>query len=512
MKTFQHTHLFHHLLGSLASSPLGRLVGEFILLLVFTGMCNAQTTFTNPVLGGDYPDPTIMRDGNDYYMTHSAFDYVPGLVVFHSTDLVNWEPVSYALKKYLGSVWAPDMKKVGGKYYIYFTVQAKPKTNFVVYADSPEGPWSDPIDLKIGDIDPCLVIGEDGKRYLVMSGGNRWTLADDGLSVVEGSRVHFYDGWRFPESWITEGFALEGPKLYRHNGWFYYLAAEGGTAGPPTSHMVAVARSRSINGPWEDMPSNPLIHTWKNSERWWSKGHGSLIDTPDGRWYCVYHAYENGFTNLGRQTLMEPVHFTADGWLKADGGDASNPMEAPFGKGVYADRHAHIGDFRIGLDWKYYKDFDPQRAIVKDGMLTLQGKGTTVGNSSPLMFVAGSHSYEIEAEITLHGDVKAGLTLYYNEKYNVGTAFDSIQRYRIRRNELSRRGQTGTTHLWLRLCNDSSIVTAWYSTDGVDWKREQWAQMVNGFDHNTLYDFQSVLPGIFCIGKGSADFRFKYRQ
>ena len=79
-------------------------------------------TYTNPVLGGDYPDPTIMREGNDYYMTHSAFDYQPGLTVFHSTDLVNWEPISYALKTYLGSIWAPDICKYEDKYYIYFTV------------------------------------------------------------------------------------------------------------------------------------------------------------------------------------------------------------------------------------------------------------------------------------------------------------------------------------------------------------------------------------------------------
>lgn len=472
----------------------------------------AQPTFTNPVLGGDYPDPSIMREGNDYYMTHSAFDYVPGLVVFHSTDLVNWEPISFALKEYLGSIWAPDIKKIDGRYYIYFTVHRNPGTNYVVWADSPYGPWSDPIDLKIGDIDPCVVIGEDGKRYLVMSGGNRWTLSDDGLSVVEGSRIHFYDGWRYPDTWVTEGFSLEGPKLYWHNGWLYYIAAEGGTAGPPTSHLVAVARSKSINGPWVNMPTNPLIHTWKNSEQWWSKGHGSLIDTPDGRWYCVYHSYENGFTNLGRQTLMEPVHFTADGWLKADGGDASQPMAAPMGKLSNTDRHAHLSEFRIGLDWKYYKDYDPQRATVKDGVLTLKGKGTNVGSSSPLMFVAGAHNYEIEAEITLHGDVKAGLTLYYNYTFNVGTGFDRQSRYRIRRNDLSRRGQTGTDHLWLRLSNDSSIVTAAYSTDGEHWTREQWGQMVNGFDHNTLYDFQSVLPGIFCIGDGSADFRVKYRE
>ena len=92
-------------------------------------------TYTNPVLGGDYPDPTIMREGDDYYMTHSAFDYQPGLAVFHSTDLVHWEPISFALKTYLGSIWAPDICKYGDKYYIYFTVaHPRGRMNFVTWA------------------------------------------------------------------------------------------------------------------------------------------------------------------------------------------------------------------------------------------------------------------------------------------------------------------------------------------------------------------------------------------
>lgn len=118
-----------------------------------------RATFTNPILGGDYPDPTIMRDGNDYYMTHSAFDYVPGLTVFHSRDLVHWEPISSALNTFLGSVWAPDICKYKDKYYIFFTVAyptdavrakanrgLKPSSrmNFVVTADSPMVPGANP--------------------------------------------------------------------------------------------------------------------------------------------------------------------------------------------------------------------------------------------------------------------------------------------------------------------------------------------------------------------------------
>ena len=489
----------------------------FLSLMLFVPIAmNAQGTYTNPILGGDFPDPTILRDGKDYYLTNSAFDYVPGLVVYHSRDLVNWEPVSYALKTYLGSIWAPDIKKHKGRYYIYFTVHGERRTNCVVWADSPYGPWSDPIDLNIGDIDPCFSEGDDGRCYLVMSGGNRWTLSDDCLSVVADSKIHFYDGWQYPEEWITEGFCLEGPKLYHIGDFYYYISAEGGTAGPPTSHMVVVARSKSIDGPWENMPSNPLIHTYNNSDRWWSRGHGSLIDTPEGQWYCVYHAYENGFYNLGRQTLMEPIHFTPDGWIASDGGDASQPLPLPpqaKAEGGNISRLAHLPEFRIGLDWRFYKQFSPSRTTIKDGVLTLQGQGSSLSSSSPIMFIAGAHRYEIEAEIVLHGEVKAGLCLYYNADYNVGTGFDTNRRYRYRRNKSNGVGQSGSSHLWLRLRNDAHVVTAFWSQDGKEWKRETWGQEVSGFNHNTLYDFQSILPGLFCEGEGYATFKnFKYRE
>ena len=489
-----------------------RVITLLIVVWSFVGMGFSQGTFTNPILGGDFPDPTILRDGKDYYLTNSAFDYQPGLVVYHSRDLVNWVPVSYALRTYLGSIWAPDIKKYKGKYYIYFTVHGDRRTNCVVWADSPQGPWSDPIDLNIGDIDPCFVEGEDGKCYLVMSGGNRWTLADDGLSVVPNSKVHFYDGWQYPQEWLTEGFCLEGPKLYRIGDYFYYISAEGGTAGPPTSHMVVVARSKSIHGPWENMPTNPLIHTYTRDERWWSKGHGSLIDTPDGKWYCVYHAYENGFYNLGRQTLMEPVHFTSDGWIVADGGDASGELPCPTLQ-KQEGRLDRLGEFRLGLDWRFYKSFNPERVQVEQGVLILQGKGNSLGSSAPLMFIAGTHRYEIEAEIQLQGKVRAGLCLYYNDKYNVGTAFDGERRFRYRRDQANVVGKVETNHLWLRLCNDAHVVTAYWSLDGKQWNRETWGQEVSGFNHNTLYEFQSVLPGVFCEGDGHAVFKnFKYRE
>ena len=490
---------------------------SLIVAVVFFYSCSVVAqTFVNPILGGDYPDPTIMRDGNDYYMTHSCFDYQPGLVVMHSRDLVNWEPVSYALKTYLGSVWAPDICKHEGRYYIYFTVAAQGRKNYVVWADNPRGPWSEPIDLHIGNIDPCHVVGDDGQRWLFLSGGKRARLTDDGLAVVPGTEEVVYGGWIYPEEWETEGMCLEGPKLKKIGKYYYYLNAEGGTAGPPTSHMITQARSESIDGPWENAPNNPLVHTWSKEERWWSKGHGSLVDTPDGRWYVVYHSYEKDFTCLGRQTLLEPVYLGNDGWFhRYEHIDVAKPIAQPFKTTTDVNRHGHLKDFRIGLDWKFYKQFDADRVKVDNGVLTMKAKGTDPASSAPLMFVAGEHRYELEAEIELYGDVTAGLVVYYNGDFYQGTGFDKQRRYRYRKG-----GRTGsgvhrkeTTRLWLRLVNRDCIVTGWYSYDGVNWKRETWGMDCSGYNHNTLYEFQSVLPGLFAQGKGEVAFRnFKYRK
>jgi xylan 1,4-beta-xylosidase len=465
-----------------------------------------NNSFLNPILSGDYPDPSIVRDGKDYYMTHSAFDYLPGLLVWHSTDLVNWEPISYALTSYLGSVWAPDISKYEGKYYIYFTVANR--GNFVVYSSSPYGPWSNPIDLKVGSIDPCHIVDERGQRWLFLSGGQRIKLAADGLSTIQGSLEKVYQGWVYPEDWETEGLALEGPKLRKIGNYYYWISAEGGTAGPPTSHMVVVARSKSINGPWENAPNNPLIHTYNKSERWWSKGHGSLIDAPDGKWWIVYHAYENGFYGLGRQTLLEPVEFTSDGWLKASTGTKiEKPIRQPVPSQKQIDRLARLNEFRIGLDWKFYKKFDSGRQSVNNNVLTLKAQGKTPQESAPLLFVAGSHDYEFSVRIDKDSNAVAGLILFYNADYYVGTGFDSKEILSWRKGMLrGRLEQSGKNQLWLKIRNNNNIVNAYYSYNGVDWKKEPWSRDISGYHHNVLYEFLSMLPGLFAYGEGEVKF------
>ena len=475
--------------------------------------------YLNPIFPGDHPDPSVLKDGDDYYMTFSSFDAYPGLVVWHSRDLVNWQPIGPALFRNVGSVWAPDLVKHGGRYYIYFPARtAEYRSNYVVWADRITGPWSEPIDLKLPLIDPGHAVGEDGKRYLFLSGGRYVPLADDGFSTA-GELKHAYEGWRYPDDWVVESFSQEGPKILRHGEYFHMILAEGGTAGPPTGHMIVSARSKSIHGPWENSPHNPIARALSAEERWWSKGHGTLVEGPDRHWYIVYHAYEKGFLTLGRQTLLEPVEWTADGWVKLAGRDPARPIRKPIDEKAAVHGFAFSGDFtasRMGVQWSFYdggKD-DSLRYGIDGGALVLKGKGRSPADASPLWFVAGDPAYEIEVEVETQGSATAGLLVFYSRRLYAGLGLGSdslvLHRYGLDRPgpkppEIGRRA-------FLRLVNDRNLVSLYYSADGRDWKRYDTRLDVSGYHHNTAYDFLSLRPALYAAGNGEARFRaFRYR-
>jgi xylan 1,4-beta-xylosidase len=475
-------------------------------------------TFLNPIMAGDHPDPSILRDGDDYYMTFSSFDAYPGLVIWHSRDLVNGEPVGPALFTNVGSVWAPDLVKHKGRYYIYLPgIGPSYRSNYVVWADSIRGPWSDPIDLKVGRIDPGHIAGADGRRYLFLSAGQMVPLADDGLSVTAVPKK-VYDGWQYPEDWVVEGFAQEGPKMLKRGDYYYMVLAEGGTAGPPTSHMVVAARSKTIEGPWENSPYNPVIRTVSRDERWWSKGHATLVEGPGGQWYSVYHAYENGFYTLGRQTLLEPIVWTADGWFRRAGADVAAPIKKPAGPPV-PHGQALSDDFstnKMGVQWSFYKGTvtDKDRYRYEGRALVLKARGATPADSSPLWFVCGDHAYEVEVEIDRDPGSTAGLLVFYSGKLYAGLGVSDtdlvMHRYGTERasakpDELGRR-------VFLRLTNDRHIVTIRYSADGKTWTLFGTRMEVSGYHHNVAYDFLSLRPALYAAGHGEVRFRqFKYR-
>ena len=474
-------------------------------------------TFLNPVLAGDHPDPSVLKDGEDYYMTFSSFDAYPGLVIWHSRDLVNWQPIGPALFKNVGSVWAPDLVKHRGRYYIYFPGIGPYRSNYVVWADSIRGPWSDPIDLKNTRIDPGHAVGPDGTRYLFLSAGFLARLSDDGLSIVGGEKK-VYDGWKYPDDWVVEGFAQEGPKILKRGEYYHMVLAEGGTAGPPTGHMIVSARSKSVEGPWENSPYNPIVRTRSASERWWSKGHGTLVEGRDGKWYMVYHAYENGFYTLGRQTLLEPIEWTADGWFRTTGGGPERPIAKPAGEAV-THGFPYSDDFstsKMGIQWGFYKgtDTDRERYRYEGGSLVMKAKGTSPSDCSPLSFVTGDQAYEIDVEIDADPGATAGLLLFYSSRLYAGLGYSStnffMHSYGLDRRQ-GKPPQVGRV-LHIRLRNDRHIVTMHYSVDGRTWARYDRGMELSGYHHNVAYEFLSLRPAIYAAGTGEVRFRnFRYR-
>jgi xylan 1,4-beta-xylosidase len=228
-------------------------------------------------------------------------------------------------------------------------------------------------------IDPGHVVDEKGVRWLFLSGGDRIQLAPDGLSTV-GQPEHVYNPWRYPDDWDVEGFSPEGPKVMKRGEYYYLVTAVGGTAGPPTGHMVIVARAKSLAGPWEDDPKNPVVRTTNNSEKWWSRGHATLVEGPAGDWWTVYHGYENGFYTLGRQTLLAPVTWTKDGWFEVGGGDLSKPLAKPQGGKAVPHGMALSDDFstdKYGVQWNFFDPKPGERDRIKreGGVLTLKGAG-----------------------------------------------------------------------------------------------------------------------------------------
>ena len=306
------------------------------------------------------------------------------------------------------------------------------------------------------------MVAENGKRYLYTNNGHVVELTDDGLAAA-GPNRKVYDGWEYPQEWETEGMWLESPKLVKRGEYYYLISAEGGTAGPVTSHMCVVARSKSALGPWENSPYNPMVHTYSAAEEWWSKGHGTLIDDADGNWYIVYHSYRNGFHTLGRSTIVESVEWTKDGW----------PVLAQK-DGAKWDNHGFASDLN------YLRDYDNPIMWAKWEPGFLDGTLMTT--------TAVDASYRITAEFDAADDL-AGLFLFYNGQANTG---------------ISRSG-----HFHVRITNEANTVKVETSNDGTRWNTEYDGFDVSCFHHNTYQGFFALRPAYLLKG-GAKLLKFTY--
>ncbi len=293
----------------------------------------------NPVMKGFHPDPSILRVGGDYYIATSTFQWFPGVQIYHSTDMRHWELISRPLdeKRLLdmtgvpdsGGVWAPCLSYSEGIYYlVYSNVRSYRNNyydidNFLTTSRSITGPWSDPVYLNSSGIDPSLFHDDDGKKYVVnmLYNHRNKELAFDGIVLQQydetrkcmtGKPVKIFAG--------SEIGTTEGPHLYKINGMYYLMCAEGGTF---YDHAVTIARSENITGPYEISPYHPLMTSKDHPELVLQKcGHGSLVETQTGEWYVAHLCGRpNGnhkHCMLGRETAIQKVRMTKDGWFVLD--------------------------------------------------------------------------------------------------------------------------------------------------------------------------------------------------
>jgi len=255
-------------------------------------------------------------------------------------------------------------------------------------------------------------------------------------------------------------------------------------------------------------------------EPWWSRGHATVIEGTDGRWWTIYHGYENGYWTLGRQALLDPIEWTADGWYVAKGGDLGLPLKKPSGTSVGQHGMALSDTFngtRLGHQWSFFNPTQDEyaRLAFDDGAMVVQGKGKTPRDSSPLTVIAGDKAYQFEVQMQIEPGAIGGALLFYNDRLYVGVGSNGekfvMHRYGQERpvNGLSA-GKGGT--LWLRVTNHQHIVTFHTSSDGKTWTKYPTQMEVSGYHHNVAGQFLALKPAIYAAGEGKVRFvDFKYR-
>lgn len=403
-------------------------------------------TIKNPVLPGYHPDPCIIRVEDDYYMAVSTFEWFPGVQIHHSKDLVNWRLLTYPLTRTSqlnmigninsGGVWAPALSYSDGIFYLIYTdVKSrmgafKDTHNYLVTAENIEGPWSEPIYLNSSGFDPSLFHDEDGTKWLV---NMIWDFRKEknsfaGIALQEYSVEH--QKLVGPIQNIFKGTELkvtEAPHLYKRNGYYYLLTAEGGTW---YTHAVTVARSKSLFGPYEVDPTNPVLSSnQENLEQLQKAGHGSLVETQNGQWYmahlCARPIVEQKCI-LGRETALQKCYWTDDDWIRVEGGPYPQmEVEAPDLPSHPFEMESNEDDFNDQTLKKYWNSLrrtfseDWISLVEKTGYLTLKGGETMQSTHHQSLIARRLESFyvEVETEVTFSPEnfqQMAGLIVYYD--------------------------------------------------------------------------------------------------
>ena len=307
-------------------------VALLLVALTLDAIAQQRAAYTNPVIAGDYPDPSVIRVGGDYWATVTSGDWAPHFPILHSRDLVNWRVVGAVFQKRpqwaARNFWAPEIQEDRGRFFVYYTARRKggPLCVAVATATRPAGPYTDHGPLvcqDIGSIDAFFIRDENNQPYLIWKedGNDRkqptpiWAqrLTESGTKLI-GARTEIL---RNTAAW--EKHVVEGSFIIRRGEWFYHFYSGNACCGRECDYALGVARARKLLGPWEKNPGNPILAA---NEHWRCPGHGSIVTTPDGRDFLLYHSYRRrpDTFNVGRETLLDEVKWNADNWPEINNG------------------------------------------------------------------------------------------------------------------------------------------------------------------------------------------------
>lgn len=408
----------------------------------------STATYINPVVAGDYPDPSVIRVGRDYYATATSSEWAPEFPILHSRDLVNWQVIGAVFQKRpawsVGNYWAPEIAEDKGRYYIYYTARRKPQGAekegplcvAVATAARPAGPYTDKGALvcqDAGSIDGFPIRDENGKRFLVWKedGNSRnlptpiWAqeLTEDGTKLI-GEKQELM---RNTEAWEAQ--LIEGSAIVRRNGYFYMFYSGNACCGLGCNYAMGIARSKTLLGDWEKYNVNPIL---KGNDEWKCPGHGTLVTTPDGRDFMLYHAYHpQDFVYVGRQALLDEVTWTNDGWAQINNNQgASKQSASPLRTVERNEEYTFFDDFNtpaLQPGWQWLQNNEPTIRVARgslmlspsaqaknpnDMLAAAVGYWTTTGDYTATTIVdtrrlnAGAH-----AGITAFGDAENALGL-----------------------------------------------------------------------------------------------------
>lgn len=427
-----------------------------ILIILFAlSLSTKAQHFLNPILSGFYPDPSICRAGDDYYLVNSSFAYYPGLPIFHSKDLVNWKQVGSVLNRpeqlnldgagVSRGLFAPSISYHNGTFYLVCTLIDK-GGNFVVTTKDPKGPWSNPVWLPEADgIDPSLFFDEDGKAYIVynsippdnksMHDGHRTIRINEfdaqQLKVVSNNRIIVNGGTDMAKKPVW----IEAPHMLKKDGWYYLICAEGGTG---YNHSEVVFRTRSLNEPFIPYEKNPIL-TQRHLDRSrkdpiTTAGHADLVEGPDGKWWGVFlgcRPYDGDHYNAGRETFMAPVEWT-NGWPVFNLGGDEIKYSYPINAMLNDSAEKYNGNFffydnfdsaTLNNRYSFLRTVREQWYAQRDGQLEMQLRPQTCSGKENPSFVgfrqqhlkgiaAASLNFSPKAP-----DEQAGLLIFQNERH-----------------------------------------------------------------------------------------------